>query len=420
MTGRYRLLFGQPGTAWLACFGLLGRLPNGMLGLVFILVTVRSTGSYAVAGLAAALYTVGAALANPIWSRGVDRWGPRRILIVVGTAQAVLLFVVAGLTLGQQRGAALLVALAALCGALLPPLGAIMRTLWSRMFSGSELKDAAFAYESVVIDVVFIVGPSIVAALTAVADPGVALIVAAVASAAGCLLVAVSPHTSPGPRREHRERHWLGPLRFAPVLGVLPIGFLLMGSIAVIEVSLVAFAEHRGTPALAGALIAVLSVGGVVGGLYWGSRRQPGTSAGQLVVLLAALAVGWALLARADAAWLLGGLLLVAGLVLNPAITAQFSVMDYVAPPESITEAFGWLNALASAGSAAGAAAVGLLVTERSGPGFLLAAGMCGLGVVIAAACQRSWRGAVLVPAAAPAGTTEGKPAGTTEGNEER
>lgn len=408
MTGRYRLMFGQPGAAWLACFGLLGRLPNGMLGLVFVLVTVRSTGSYAAAGLAAALYTVGTALANPVWSRGVDRLGPRPILILTGTTQTVLLLVVAGLTIGQQRSATLLVPLAAVCGALLPPLGAIMRTLWSRIFSGSQLKETAFAYESVVVDVVFIVGPSIVAALTVLADPGVALIAAAAASAVGSLPVSASPHAVPGPRRKHQQRHWLGPLRFAAVLGVLPIGFLLMGSIAVIEVSLVAFAEHRGSPGLAGVLIAVLSVGGVAGGLYWGARKQPGTNPGQLMVLLAALGLGWGLLASTDVPWLLGALLLVAGLVLNPAITAQFSTMDDVAPEESITESFGWLNALASAGSAAGAAVVGLLVTERSEPGFLLAAGMCGLGAVIAVACQRLWRGAALVLAAGPAGTTEG------------
>ncbi|HEU0088989.1 MAG TPA: MFS transporter [Pseudonocardiaceae bacterium] len=403
MTGRYKLLFTQPGALWLSCFGLLGRLPNGMLGLVFVLVTVRSTGSYAAAGLAAALYTVGTAVGNPAWSRGVDRWGPRPILLITGTAQGVLLLVVAAATMGQSRSAAILVLLAALCGALVPPLGAIMRTLWSRMFRGSEIKQAAFAYESVVVDLVFIVGPSIVAVLTALADPSVALIIAGVATASGSVLVAASPHTKPSPRRDHSERHWLGPLRFVAVLGLLPIGFLLMGSITVIEVSLVAFAEHRGAPALAGVLIAVLSVGGVAGGFYWGARRQPGTNAQQLLFLLAALAIGWGLLASTDIVWLLGALLLLAGVVLNPAITAQFSTLDDVAPEEASTESFGWLNALASAGAAVGASVVGLLVTERSEPGFLLATGMCAVGFLIAAAFQSRWRSTEPVPVAASA-----------------
>ena len=41
-----------------------------MLGLVFVLVTLRNTGSYAAAGLAAALYTVGTALANRCGAAG--------------------------------------------------------------------------------------------------------------------------------------------------------------------------------------------------------------------------------------------------------------------------------------------------------------------------------------------------------------
>jgi MFS family permease len=409
VSGSYKLLFSQPGVLLLSCFGLLGRLPNGMLSLVFVLLTVRNTGSYAAAGLAAALYTAGTTLGNPIWSRGVDRFGPRRILIITGTAQGALLLIVAGLTLGQNRSVTLLVPLAAVSGALLPPLGAIMRTLWSRMFSGSELKKAAFAYESVVVDVVFIVGPSIVAGLTAVANASVALTVAAAATTAGCVLVAASPHTRPVPRGEHPSRHWLGPLHFVSVLGVLPVGFLLMGSISVIEVSLVAFAEHSGAPALAGVLIAVLSVGGVVGGLYWGSRRQPGTNAQQLIYTLGALAVGWGLLASTAIPWLLVVLLLLAGLALNPAITAQFSTMDDVAPEEAITESFGWLNATASAGAAAGALVVGLLVTERSEPGFLLAAGMCATGLIIAATLQSRWRVTETVPVTGPVEQTEMK-----------
>jgi MFS family permease len=387
---------------WLFFSGLLGRLPNGMLGLVFVLVTLQNTGSYAAAGLAAALYTVGTALANPMWSRGVDRWGPRPILVITATAQSGLLLVLAVLTVSDLLGAVPLVALAALSGALVPPLGAIMRMLWSRIFSGSELKQAAFAYESVVVDLVFIIGPSVVAMLTALANPSIALIVAAVATASGGLLVAASPHAKSSPREEPDERHWLGPLLFVPVLGVLPIGFLLMGSIAVIEVSLVAFAEHHGTPALAGGLIAILSVGGVVGGLYWGARKQPGTNAQQLLFLLAALGVGWGLLASTESSFLLGILLFAAGLVLNPAITAQFSTMDDVAPRKAMTESFGWLNAVASAGGAVGASVVGLLVTRRPEPGFLLAAGMCATGVLIAATFQRRWRNTEPVALAAP------------------
>jgi MFS family permease len=363
-----------------------------MVGLVFMLAAVRNTGSYAVAGLAAALYMTGSAIGNPLWSRAVDRVGPRVVLIVTGLAQGALLLGAAALTVTRAGGAVGLVALAALSGALLPPLGSIMRSLWSRMFSGSDTKAAAFAFESIVLDLVFIVGPSIVALLTVIADPSLALLVSAAVTLGGCLFVATSPFTTPALRTNAGERHWLGPLRYPRVLGMLPVGFLLMGSIVVIEMTLVAFADQLRPSGMAGLLIAVLSVGGVVGGLYWGARRQPGTNAQQLMVLLVVLAAGWALLATTANPWLLAGLLALAGLMLNPAITAQFSTMDDLAPEDAITESFGWLNAVASAGSATGAAVTGLLVRQGPEAGYLLAAGMCTVAFLIALAMQRAWR----------------------------
>ena len=384
-------LLTRPGVARLALFGLLGRLPGGMLGLALTLTTVEATGSYATAGTVVALYTLAAGLAGPLWGRGADRVGPRWVLLVTGLGQPAALLALAALAPGAGS-AAWLVALGGVSGALLPPLGAVMRSLWSRLLAGEpDLKAAAFAYESVVVDVVFIAGPSLVAGLSALARPGLALVAAAAATLAGCLPVAASPHI-----RQVREaagrRDWLGPLRHAAVLGLLPVGFLLLGSIAAVEVSLVSFAGHIGRQDLAGVLVAALSVGGVAGGVYWGSRRQPGTNAQQLAVLLGGLAAGWGLLALPAGPWALGGLLLLAGLALNPAITAAFSTMDDAAPQAALTESFGWLNALGSAGGAAGAAVAGSLVQQGATAGFLLAAGMCGAACAIACLLQPWWQ----------------------------
>ncbi|WP_171166067.1 MFS transporter [Streptomyces sp. I05A-00742] len=392
MTGGYRALFSHPGAGGLALASLVGRLPNGMLGLAFVLTLVKATGSYGAGGAAAGCYTLTAAVLGPLWSRAVDRIGPRAVLLVTGTGQALVLATVSVLA-ARTDNRVVLIGLTAASGVLLPPLGAIMRALWSRMLADEpDAKAAAFAYESVVVDIVFIVGPSVVAGLAALAGPTSALFCAAVATAVGCVLVASSRHVAEAHRNGGAGGHWLGPLRSPAVLGLLPVGFLVMGSISVIEVSLVAFADDAGQRNASGALIAVLSVGGVLGGLYQGSRRQPGTHGQQLVVLLAALATGWALLAVFDNVWLLGCLLVVAGLALNPAITAQYSTMDDIAPQEALTESFGWLNALGSAGSSAGAAVAGVVVESGAGGGFLLAAGCCGLGCAIALSFQRTWR----------------------------
>ncbi|MGH3828060.1 MAG: MFS transporter, partial [Pseudonocardiaceae bacterium] len=179
------------------------------------------------------------------------------------------------------------------------------------------------------------------------------------------------------------------------VLGLLPIGLLLMGSVTAIEVSLVSFAAHRGGTSVSGLLIAVLSLGSVVGGICWGSRSQPGTSPQQLVVLLEVLGIGWAVLTVSENPWLLGGLLLLAGLALNPAITVMFGIMGDVATRDTLTESFGWLNALGSAGAAVGASITGAVVKSGANSGFLFASSMCVTGSVIALLFQPLWRRAM-------------------------
>ena len=76
---------------------------------------------------------------------------------------------------------ALVGAAAAAAGALMPPIGASLRSLWPRMFADGELRAAAYALEASLQEITFIVGPLLVALLTAAVSPVLALGVAAVA-----------------------------------------------------------------------------------------------------------------------------------------------------------------------------------------------------------------------------------------------
>ncbi len=57
----------------------------------------------------------------------------------------------------------------------MPPVGASLRALWPRLFADAELRAAAYALEASLQEITFIVGPLLVALLTAAASPVVAL-----------------------------------------------------------------------------------------------------------------------------------------------------------------------------------------------------------------------------------------------------
>jgi len=136
------------------------------------------------------------------------------------------------------------------------------------------LVSAAYALDSVTIEVSFVSGPLITALAIALAGPEVAIFVSAVLVVLGTLLFyARLPQRMREPRPfDSPHRGALGiladPGLRAIVLATVPLGFCL-GSV---EVAVPAFAAEEGSPELAGILLALWSLGSGVGGLVFGAR----------------------------------------------------------------------------------------------------------------------------------------------------
>ena len=74
----------------------------------------------------------------------------------------------------------------------MPPVGASLRALWPRLFADAELRAAAYALEASLQEIIFIVGPLLVAVLAAAVSPVLALAVAAAAGGIGTTLIALA------------------------------------------------------------------------------------------------------------------------------------------------------------------------------------------------------------------------------------
>lgn len=381
--GRYQDLLSAPGARLMVLAGIIGRVPSSMLELALPLVVAGRSGSYVSAGIVTAAYTIAGAIGGPVRGRLVDRAGAPAILLATGWGQALALSGML-LILALSSNLVLLSGLAVIAGALSPPVGPIMRVLWSRL-ERPDLRDAAFAFESITIDILYIVGPTLVAVLIAVAPIDACLIAAAVLVALGPSLLALAPGASSA-QSEARSTHWLGALRSGKVRRMLPISFLVSGSFTATDLGIIAFTSAHHAKAMAGILIASMSVGSIVGGLYWGSRRQPGTLRQQLTALLLALTAGTVLLMFSGGVLLFAIISAIVGLALAPAITAMYSLMDAVAPPREKTESFAWLGTSGQAGAAVAVAIAGLFVTalHHTG-GFAVAALLVGAGAVLCA-----------------------------------
>src|SRR5258708_9842086 len=188
---RYSRLLAIPGVRPMLAAGIVGRLPLGMTPLAIVLLVRGAGDSYAVAGLAVGAYSLTAAVAVPRLARLIDRRGQTRVLVPLAALYPVSAITFTALADARAVVIALLLA-AALAGASLPPLGACVRTLWGELAPVGPDREAAYALESSLQEIMFVIGPLLVALLASTVSAAAALLVGGAAGGIGTLWFALT------------------------------------------------------------------------------------------------------------------------------------------------------------------------------------------------------------------------------------
>jgi MFS family permease len=389
---RYAAILRTRHVAPLIAASMLARLPFGMFALALVLYMAEERGSFAVAGLVDGAFGVGAAVGSPVQSRAIDRLGQRKVMLPLALVDAGATAALIALTEAGAPTAAL-VGCALIGGFAIPNVGAALRTLLQELLQRRrELLPAAFALDSVSIELLFTSGPLIAAAVIALLSP-----VAALALSAGCTVAGVALFVVQPPSRDWRPtdagaRHGpLGALRSPGVrtlmLATIPIGFCF----GAVEISLPAFATEHGAPEWAGVLLSVWAAASAVGGLVYGARtfRKPLSTV--YVSLAALLPLGFLPALASSSVVLMALLILPAGLLIAPLGAAGNQLIGEVAPAGAVTEAYTWPVTAMIGGFAAGTAVGGSLVESLDWHACFVAASLtAALGAAIAFAFRRT------------------------------
>ncbi|MEA2363366.1 MAG: hypothetical protein QOD71_2511 [Thermoleophilaceae bacterium] len=354
---------------------LIGRMPIGISGLAILLYVREVTGSFAAAGVCTGALALGSALGAPLQGRVVDRRGVGMLLPLAAVHAAGLLGIWATGTAGAPTAA--LAALSLVTGAAIPPVSSVLRSRWPYLLAEQpELVAGAFALDSVLIEIIFVVGPLVTTVVVATVGPQYALILSAACVLAGTLMLlsGLTGRAGPEPSREGRRVLGLGALADPGlrtlVFATLPVGFAL-GSV---EVALPAFSEAEGSKELAGVLLAVWSCGSVVAGLAWGASAMRFSLLGAHMRFAWLLPVAIAPLALASSPLAMGLLAVLAGLPVAPLIASRNQLVDRVTPAGTATEAFTWPLTALVGGIALGAASAGAIVESSSWTAAVLVA----------------------------------------------
>jgi MFS family permease len=395
----YLSVWRLPSAPVLLVAGFAGRLPSAMVPLGLLLMVQQQTGSYAVAGVASAAYGLAMAVMAPVLGRLADRRTPRPVLLAQTAAYPLLLALLVAVVLGGAPTAAI-VAAAALAGAGTPLVSGTVRALWSRV--DPRVRTTAFALDATATELVFVAGPTVVAALAVLAAPAWALGVAGVLAVAGALGIATSRAMRgwvPAPAAE--RAHPLATVLSPGMPRLLGSGAALMLGFGALEVAIPAYADAAGTPGMSGVLLALWSLGSVAGGLWFGARVVSASLPRQYRWLLLGVTIGLAPLTAASGPWVLGALLFLGGTAIAPTLTVQSSLVGTLAPAHATTEAFTWLSTMATGASAVGAALGGALIDGPAGVSGSLLLAVAGAALAVTVTLLPGRRRAVAEPVAA-------------------
>ncbi|EYT65570.1 hypothetical protein H489_0106885 [Curtobacterium flaccumfaciens UCD-AKU] len=347
-----------------------------------LLVALAQPYGFATAAIVDGVYTILLAVLGPFRGRLVDRFGARRALVPMAAIASVALGLVA-VSVTVVLPWQLTLVFVVLAGAAAPPISAALRVEWSEVVGGdADLTRVAHSLDSLLEESAFVVGPLLAGLGLATMGGAASYSVAAgltIASTIVYLLLYVirsrraapmsteqAASTDESPTSELRGPviRILGALSSVSVLRILAplaaMGFVFGG----IDVYAPAYATHLGAVGLSGVILAMVSVGGVIGGVWYSMASWDKPLWHKYIALTFGFGMPILGLVLASNVWVMCILLALAGLAVTPLYINAYLLVDSDVPRPIRHEANLWLGASTDLANGASAILVGLLVSN--------------------------------------------------------
>jgi MFS family permease len=362
---------------------MIGRIPLAMntVALVFLVSDVR--GSFTLAGLTSAFYTLSGAAFSPRVGKLADQYGTKAVILPVTAINIIatvgVLFFINHQTVG-------LLFFAALAGATFPNFGTITRTRWSRAISEQKELDSALSLESVFDESAFVIGPALAGFLFSLygsSSPLVASIVFLSIAGAGIAFTSIDHGGFARVHEDHTRGILAIPYVKTLLLSLIALGLLFGSNFVVI----IAVATEGGREAEGGLWVGLYPIGSAVSGLIYGFIHWKISSSirytGSLVIMtLCTSGILFFQDLETIVFWII-----VSGIAIGPALISANAFMKELVPLSRLNESFAFLGAALSIGITLGSTLSGVIVDKFDGwKGFYFMTAATALAALISLA----------------------------------
>jgi MFS family permease len=370
----YMQVLSRPGVLRVVSSQLFARFPFGLMSLAFVLHIQEKSGSYALAGLALGLETVGVAVSGPLLGRWMGGWGVRRTLLVSATISAATIFVIGLAPLPPE----VLAALCLVVGLSSPPIQSAVRTIYPMLVERKQM-GTLYALDATLQEVIWIFGPVTATFIAAFTNTTVGIVVMGVIQITGAFWFS-SNREIRSVEIPKSKRRLGGVLRSRIVISNAIIGALLIGSFSGVEIGTVAVFTDKAT---AGIIVGVLSVGSLLGGFLFGHRSKTRWALSRYLMVVF-VGFGMVFIAPDSALWV-SIAWFIAGLGIAPALGLLGAIIGASVKTADAPEAYGWVGSGQMIGYAGAAAIAGFSIDLIAPEAALLVAVIMGGGAVLVA-----------------------------------
>ncbi|MCI1678661.1 MAG: MFS transporter [Ewingella americana] len=381
MSNPYAEIFRRPGTKGFSAAGFIARLPLPMTTIGIVAMLSQTHGEYWLAGTVSATFAMANAFIAPQVSRWVDVKGQAKVLIPMVTLAFLALI---GLCLAAWLSAPneMLFMLALIAG-VMPSIGSMVRARWTEIYRGKSQLHTAFAFESVLDELVYMAGPVFGIGLSIALFPEAGVLAAATFLAVGTLLFVVQKSTEPkvNPIKQKRT---LSVMKHSAMWYVVMV-FVGIGMIfGTVEVAVIAFAQELGNKGAATYILSTYAVGSCGIGLVFGAIKFKKPLANRLLIASVVAVLTTLPLPFVTSLWMMTLMVFVGGAISSPTFITGMTLIERIVPTTQITEGITYAMTGVLIGFSAGSAASGWAIDNfGASNGFWIA--VAGGGVALLA-----------------------------------
>jgi MFS family permease len=363
MLSKYRQVFAG-NSAWrFSTAGFIARLPISMVGIGVLMYVEAERGSYAIAGAVSGSISIAAAIGGPLSSRLIDKLGQHRVLpiqILIIAISSIALVVL----IPSNVPAPYLFIFSIASGLAYPSIGALVRSRWTALLVSGPILLTAFSIESIIDELIFIVGPTIAATTSVKIHPAAPQVIAIFLLAGGGLWLASMRSSEPPVNTQPGKPG-------KPV--ILQNGLIYLWGVHIasgvffgaVETSIIAYTKIAGKPIYGGIVIALWSFGSLIGGVVYGGMHFKSPLHKQLIVVSFLLVPATAAMVFVNSIFMLALLTIAAGIGVSPLLIASAAITQRRSPIGRTTEAIASMYAGIGLGFAFALAMAGWLIDNR-------------------------------------------------------